>query len=141
MYQTPFLAAGCPGLNPRDRRNLRFTEIGMSLFALSYAAGVYLVTNDMLNSWLAVLVAFLPSTFALLTAIGFARFLRYADELQRDIQLKALSLAAMAGFVMWPATFLFGPNGLDVESLGEYTPIVMLVAYGIGIYRARRYYQ
>jgi hypothetical protein len=113
---------------PRDDRNVK-RYIGLNLiWALVFIGCTLALARESLEPGpLRWLLAFVPSVFAGLSARAYWRYVNGMDELLRTIELKALALAIIAGFIVWPAVFLLElgvPLDLDV-------PVVLLVMTGV----------
>ncbi|MEM9304774.1 MAG: hypothetical protein AAGE01_21865 [Pseudomonadota bacterium] len=134
-----FLSGECGAVSERDRRNSRRYLMSLGAWALSYVGCAWLVTGERLTIGpVAIAVALLPSILAVMAVLAFVHYLKHADEMQRLIELQALALAVLAGFVIWPGLSLLGALGVDVDPVSEFQPMVMIAAYAIGSAWSRR---
>jgi len=132
--------AACRSMPERDRRNARIANGWLFLWSLSFLPILYLFKEGLIPSGLpSYAAAIVPTVLAAVGVVAYMRFLREADELQRKIQLEALSLGFGAGFVAG-----FGFQLLEYTGLGTFGPpdtfSVMLVFYFVGLYLGTRRY-
>jgi hypothetical protein len=91
-------------MTPPIRRYLRWLVVSMSMYASLLVTSLFAlraVPDEALA--LRAALGLLPALPLLLLVWAFARYIREADEMQRQIELQAVSLAAMAtgiGFMM-----------------------------------------
>ncbi len=134
-----FLAA-CRTMPERDRRNARIANWWLFAWCVTFLPALYLFKSDRMPpgvvSWLAAIV---PIVLAVCGVLAFIRFLRHADELQRQIQMEALALGFGAGFVAG-----FGLQLLEEVGVGSFgapdTFSVMAVFYLLGMLIGSRRY-
>ncbi|MDY6984214.1 MAG: hypothetical protein SV422_14105 [Pseudomonadota bacterium] len=120
----------------RDRRNVgRYVRFAF-VWALVYVACTFALAFDYAESIaLRMLLAFVPSVFAILAVRAYWRYMQEMDELLRAIELKALALAISVGFVVWPAMELLELLPLDIDI--PVTMLVMTACYVYGLMRGR----
>ncbi len=131
----------CHSMPQRDRRNARRANWLLFFWAVTFLPALYLFRRGHMPpgavSYVAVAV---PIALAIAGVIAYIRFLREADELQRQIQLEALSLGFGAGFVA-----SFGLQLLEELGLGEFgapdTFSVMVFFYLAGMLLGTRRYR
>ncbi len=134
-----FLAA-CRTMPERDRRNARIANWWLFAWCVTFLPALYFFRRDQMPpgivSWVAVVV---PIVLAVCGVLAFIRFLRQADELQRQIQMEALALGFGAGFVA-----SFGLELLEEVGIGSFgapdTFSAMALFYLIGMLIGTRRY-
>ena len=116
----------------RDMRNqLRFL-VACLAWAILFAGATFVMRRELVGTGpLAWVVATLPTLGAIAVALTYAHFLRYADELQRQIQLKALALGFGAAWVAICGYPLFEPLGAPAAEADDYF-LVMVAAFALG---------
>ena len=133
--------ASCHSMPERDRRNARRANWLLFFWAVTFLPALYLFRRGLMPSgpisWVAVVV---PIVLAIAGVVAYIKFLREADELQRQIQLEALSVGFGAGFVA-----SFGLQLLEELGLGDYgapdTFSVMVFFYLAGMLIGSRRYR
>ncbi len=137
---TRWMLGRCADMTAADRRNLNRATWLLAAWAVAYVGAAMLLKRGGVPAGPATyLVALVPSALAVLAMLGYYRFLRHAEELQRKIQLEALALGFAAGFV---ASF-----GLEiVEKAGLAQPdvstasVAMVLFYVLGVVLGGRRY-
>jgi len=86
-----------------------------------------------------IVLAALPTAVGVVALLGFGRFLREADELQRRIQLEALTMGFGACLFAGFGYRLFEGLGAPVASISD-ASIAMVFFYLIGLWVGRRRY-
>ncbi len=134
------LLGRCADMTAADRRNLFQATGWLAGWAVVYVGAAQLLKRGGVPPGAAtVLVALVPSIFAVVAILAYIRFIRRAEELQRKIQVEAFALGFGAGFVA-----SFGFEMLDKAGLVE-APVsaafmVMVLFYIFGLWLgARRY--
>lgn len=132
--------AACRSMPERDRRNARIANWWLFFWCITFLPALYMLKEGLIPSGaLSYAAAIVPTALAAIGVAAYVRFLRDADELQRQIQLEALSLGFGAGFVA-----AFGLQLLEEAGLGTYgapdTFSAMLIFYFIGLYLGTRRY-
>lgn len=123
-------AAGCGTGTERDRKNQRRYQQGMLLWAAVYVASTLVIHRWVPQGPGSVALALLPSLVALVPARQFLRFLREADELQRQLQLEAMAAALVAAFIIFPAVRLLDRAGLSLGGWrNDIVPLVVIATY------------
>lgn len=122
-------------LTPPIRRYLRWLVVSMSMYASLLVTSV-LVLRELPIAALGLRagVGLLPVLPLLLLVWAFARYIREADEMQRQIELQSVALAAMTtGIGFMVAGFLASAGVFALD--GELTAILVLPSlfgtYGI----------
>ncbi len=133
-------AAGCSDMTARDRHNLNRANGWMALWLVCFAAVTWLIKADIvIPGPIGWVVAILPTAVGVVALLGFGRFLREADELQRRIQLEALALGFGAGLFAGFGYRLLEGLGAPTASISD-ASIVMVFFYLIGLWMGRRRY-
>jgi hypothetical protein len=92
------------------------------------------------SSFLAALLALVPTVLGIVMMFAFWKFVREADELQRKIQLEALAIGFGAGLVGGYTAHLLSRGGiltsLELSEVAAFMMIVYAIATVVG---ARRY--
>ena len=122
-------------LTPPIRRYLRWLVVSMSMYAALLATSLFALRTVAADALaLRALLGLLPVLPLLILVWAFARYIREADEMQRQIELQSVAFAAMAtgiGFLV--AGFLANAGVFELK--GELVAILVLPAlfgtYGI----------
>lgn len=122
----------CGGGTPEDRRNNARVVLGAVIWAICLLAASYLIRHEVLpDGAIEWLVALVPTIAGIVVLILYSRYLRETDELQREIQLKALALGFGAGWIALAGYPLLERLGAPVIDAGVYV-LVMAVFFTIG---------
>jgi len=126
---------------PRDRRNLfRFAAL-MVAWAAAFTGGMALIRSDVVpDGPIAWGLAALNLALAAAALLGYVRFLRQADELQRRIHLQALALGFGGGWLSVAGYRLFELLGAPYVDRGS-VAFVMALLYTLGIVLGQRRYR
>lgn len=125
----------CLGSASRDRANLRRIVWTGLTWAVLFAGGSQVLKRGLVPegpvSWG---VAALPILAAVLAMSAYARYLREADELQRQIHQDALALGFGGGFLGVTCWTILERVGAPVADIGD-AVLFLAVFYSIGIVR------
>lgn len=133
-------SSACHDMTARDRHNLNRANGWMALWLVSFAAATWLIRAEIVTAGpLGWVIAILPTAIGIGALLGFGRFLRQADELQRKIQLEALALGFGAGLFAGFGYRLFEGLGAPVARISD-AAIVIVLFYLIGLWMGRRRY-
>ncbi len=133
--------ASCKDMTARDRRNSWRAAGWLFLWSLAFLGTQWGAGRGLLPEGLAVYLA-IATTIALgiVAILSFARFIREADELQRKVQLEALSFGFGGGFLAAFTFEMLEQTGLVAGLDGGDVFPVMALLYALGvILGARRY--
>jgi len=127
-------------MTARVRRNLNRANVWMALWLVCFAAATWLIRAGIVTAgpvgWV---VAILPTAVGVGALLGFGRYLREGDELQRKIQLQALAFGFGAGLFVGFGYRLFEGLGAPVASISD-ASVVIVFFYLIGLWLGRRRY-
>ncbi|MDO8908560.1 MAG: hypothetical protein Q7W55_08675 [Pseudohongiella sp.] len=129
------------GATPRDWKNRKRYTLLLAVWAAVYLVSTYLITTQLGDSPWRWLAAGTPLLFALVAAAAYWHFLINADELTRAIELKALALTVVAGFVVGHTMTLFASSGVDVVEEWNITVLAMVACYCYGQAKGARDYR
>jgi len=140
MNEDTMATSSCNDMTARDRTNLNRANGWMVLWLVFFAAATWLIKTGVVTVGpLGWLVAILPTAVGVVAILGFGRFLREADELQRKIQLQALALGFGAGLFAGFGYRLFEGLGAPEARISD-ASIVIVFFYLIGLWMGRRRY-
>jgi hypothetical protein len=133
--------ASCKDMTARDRRNSWRAGGWLFLWSVAFVGTTWGGRRELLPEGLAVYVAIAATTvLGVVAVLSYARFIREADELQRKVQLDALSLGFGGGFLAAFTFELLEQTGLigQVDSGDLFLVMVLIYVLGI-VVGARRY--
>ena len=123
---------------PHQRRDFRVAMRWLVLWLSSFILVTVLLKADLMaRGGLAYVWAIVPTAFGVIGARCYLQFLRRASEQQRGVHLEALALAILAGSLAMLGFRLIERAGAP-QMDGNDPFIVMLVFWGVGLWRARR---
>lgn len=134
-----------PAEQPDRTMGGRRREIMVALSSLGWAVcftvAMHVLRDGVVTSApLTWLVAAVPSLAAAGLLVGYTRYLREIDELQRLIQLQAMGWAFGGGFFAICGYLLFVPLGApeaDVATLVAIMPVLFAIGTLVGAWRYR----
>jgi len=125
----------CGGATPRDRSNLRkvmWTALGWAVVFVTASQALRRgLVPEGPASWT---VAAVPILASILVVAAYARYLRQADELQRQIHLEAVALGFGGGFLGVTGWTVLERVGAPAADIGDAT-LFLALFYSIGIVR------
>ncbi len=121
-----------------QRRTFRAAMGWLLLWLSSFIVVTILLKADLIDrGGLAYAWAVVPTVFGVIGARRYLRFLRCAGEPQRGVHLEALALAILAGSLAMLGFRLIERAGAPQMDVND-PFIVMLVFWGVGLWRAQR---
>lgn len=129
---------------PASREYRRTAIPAMALYALLLFASVTLLKRGIEPAAARALIGILPVLPLFWLMHGFLRYLRGADELQRQIELEAIGVAALLVSMLYlTAGFLQSAKVIDVPSSAAMIWVfpLMCLGYALGKYLAMRRYR
>jgi hypothetical protein len=111
----------------------------VSLWVVSFVAITIAFEVEALPRGLGVVAALANGLLGVVAVWSYFRLLRGGDELERKIQVEALALGFGAGAVGMMAYRLLERGGAPRLDIND-ALLVMLLAYGVGVFLARRHY-
>ncbi len=135
-----WLTMGCT--TERDKHNQRVFSLWTLAWGLSWLAGLFLLSREILPATPAVAAALsiLPIALALQALRAYRRFLGQTDELIRQIELNALALGFGAGIVGAMLLVLVQEAELWLEAGPNEIILVMVFGYVLGVIGGHRRY-
>jgi hypothetical protein len=110
-------------------------------WAICFTVAMRVLRSGVVTSLpLAWLIAAVPSVAAVWILVGYTRYLRAIDELQRLIQLQAMGWGFGGGFFALCGYLLFVPLGapeLDASTVATVMPVLFAIGTLVGSWRYR----
>lgn len=123
------------------RRRELLVAASFLAWAICFTVAMHVIKSGVVTSLpLAWLIAAVPSVAAVWILVGYTRYLRWLDELQRLIQFQAMGWAFGAGFFAICGYLLFVPLGapeVDAATLATIMPILFAIGTLVGCWRYR----
>lgn len=131
----------CADTTPRDWRNTRRFLWAVAAWGVTFLSVSLAIKKQILPpgpvTWIA---AALPIVAGLLACLAYARYLREADELQRQYQLWALGLGFAAGWLALSCYPILERVGAPAMDSSGYT-LVMILFFSLGTLLGRIRYR
>ncbi len=135
----PVRGHGSWGTTPRDRRNLAGVVVVLVLWAGAFVGGSWLIRNAGIDGVAGVGLAVLAQLLGVLLVLAYARYLAYADELQRLIQMWGLAFGYGGAWLAMTGYRLFELLGAPVMDGGTLM-FIMAATYTVGVWVGWRRY-
>lgn len=121
------------------RRELRVAASFLG-WAICFTVAMRVIRSGVVSVPLAWVVAAVPSVAAVWLLVGYTRYLRAIDEMQRLIQLQAMGWGFGGGFFAICGYQLLVPLGapvVDVATLATLMPVLFAIGVLVGSWRYR----